>query len=81
MVPQNGEVATQGNGTHICFRANSKIEVSTFHSTAIASQGKSEGEPGPRAAYPIPDVFTTFVRDPFGNKLEAIFNGFEGAGQ
>jgi len=29
-----------------------------------------------RAAYPIPDVYTAFVRDPFGNKLEAIHNGF-----
>lgn len=31
---------------------------------------------GARPGYPIPDVYCAFVRDPFGNKLEAIHNGF-----
>ena len=78
MTPENGQAATQGNGTHICFRASGRAEVSAFHSIAIEYNGMSVGNPGPREAYPLPDVFTAFVRDPFGNKLEAIHNGFAG---
>lgn len=76
MKPENGEPASQGNGTHVCFRANSPSEVDAFHAQALASGGVCEGSPGPRPGYPLPDVYTTFVRDPFGNKLEAIFQGF-----
>ena len=36
----------------------------------------SVGMPGPRPGYPKPDAYTAFARDPFGNKLEAIHNGF-----
>ncbi len=79
MAPENGQPASQGNGTHICFRANSATEVSAFHSIAISTGGSCAGEPGPREAYPMPEVFTAFVRDPFDNKLEAISGGFAGA--
>jgi catechol 2,3-dioxygenase-like lactoylglutathione lyase family enzyme len=78
MKPENGEAASQGNGSHVCFRASSQMAVDAFHTQAIAAGGVCAGEPGPRAAYPLPDVYTTFIRDPFGNKLEAIFQGFAG---
>jgi catechol 2,3-dioxygenase-like lactoylglutathione lyase family enzyme len=76
MTPLNQEAATFGNGTHICFVAPTQESVNEFHQAALSNSGVCEGEPGPRPGYPKPDVFTTFVRDPFGNKLEAIHNGF-----
>ena len=76
MKPENGEDYNVGNGTHICFVAPSQESVDVFHRHAMANGGRCAGEPGPRPGYPKPDVYTTFVRDPFGNKLEAIHNGF-----
>ncbi len=76
MIPENGAAASSGNGTHVCFAAPSKDAVDAFHAAALKAGGMCEGEPGPRPAYPLPGVYTTFVRDPFGNKLEAISGGF-----
>ena len=76
MVPADGEAFTRGYGTHIAFRAETSDNVDSFHKAALAANGVCAGEPGPRPAYPTPDVYTTFVIDPFGHKLEAINNGF-----
>jgi catechol 2,3-dioxygenase-like lactoylglutathione lyase family enzyme len=73
--PFDGEKPTHGNGTHIAFAVSSEEKVSKTHQIAIEHGGKNEGEPGPRSDYPM-SVFTAFVRDPVGNKLEIIFNGF-----
>lgn len=78
MTPEDAQVASAGNGTHICFRASGKSDVDAFHAEALANGGMCAGEPGPRVGYPLPEVYTTFVKDPFGNKLEAIFQGFAG---
>lgn len=76
MRPENGDTCSAGNGTHICFAAPTAQAVDAFHDFARNNGGECAGAPGPRENYPIPDVYTTFVRDPFGNKLEAISNGF-----
>lgn len=76
MTPLNGAQCSAGNGVHIAFAAPSEQAVDEFHRYASAQGGCSEGEPGARPAYPKSDVYAAFVRDPFGNKLEAIFNGF-----
>lgn len=76
MKPENGEPFTAGNGTHICFVAPSQEAVKNFHDHAKNNGGECAGAPGLRDGYPIPDVYTAFAYDPFGNKLEAIFNGF-----
>lgn len=76
MKPENGSAYSTGNGIHICFAAPSQEAVDAFHAFAIANGGTCEGEPGPRPAYPAPNVYAAFVRDPFGNKLEVIHNGF-----
>lgn len=76
MKPGDGGAYSAGNGTHICFVASAQSHVDAFHRVAVESGGTCEGEPGPRPGYPKPDVYTAFVRDPFGNKLEAIHNGF-----
>ncbi|WP_152998574.1 VOC family protein [Sphingopyxis sp. H115] len=72
----SGRRDTQGNGTHVAFRAESQAVVDAFHATAIQGGGACAGEPGPRPDYPASDVYAAFVRDPFGHKLEAIHNGF-----
>ena len=76
MTPVDGRPATVGNGTHICFAAPDRDAVDAFHRFALDNGGRDEGTPGIRPDYPKPDVYTAFVRDPFGNKLEAIHNGF-----
>ncbi|WP_428410045.1 VOC family protein [Hyphococcus sp.] len=76
MRPYDGNAPTAGNGVHISFRANSRGTVDAFHAYAIGKGGACAGEPGPRPGYPDPDVYTAYVRDPYGNKLEIIFNGF-----
>jgi len=76
LLPFDRQSPSGGNGTHICFVAPSPEAVNAFHSSALQNGGTDEGSPGPRPDYPKPDVYAAFVRDPFGNKLEAIHNGF-----
>lgn len=76
MVPLDGSVHSAGNGAHICFVASSPEAVDHFHQYGVGNGGICEGQPGPRPGYPKPGVYTAFLRDPFGNKLEAIYNGF-----
>ncbi|SDE41882.1 VOC family protein [Kordiimonas lacus] len=77
MLPYDGASPTGGNGTHIAFRATSPEAVDAFHQVALATGGICEGAPGPRA-YPHAEVYAAYVRDPFGNKLEALSGGFAG---
>lgn len=67
---------TGGNGTHIALVAPSQEAVDAAYKAALANGGTDEGAPGPREAYPMPNVYTGYLRDPFGNKLEVIHNGF-----
>ncbi|MEO1134988.1 MAG: VOC family protein [Pseudomonadota bacterium] len=76
MKPENGDVSSAGNGVHIAFAAKDRDAVDAFHAVALRLGGVCAGAPGPRPGYPKADVYAAFVRDPFGNKLEAIFNGF-----
>ncbi|WP_108788995.1 VOC family protein [Erythrobacter sp. Alg231-14] len=76
MSPEDGEAYSPGNGVHVCFVAPNVKAVGAFHRFALEHGGECAGSPGPRAAYPNLETYTCFVRDPFGNKLEAIHNGF-----
>jgi len=76
ILPYDKRAASAGNGVHICFAAPSQEAVDAFAKAALANGGTDEGAPGPRPEYPKPGVYAAFVRDPFGNKLEAIYNGF-----
>lgn len=69
--PYDGRPATWGNGTHIAFQAKSKEVVNEFHQAAIANGGFNEGLPGVREEYG-PDYYAAYVRDPDGNKLQAV---------
>ncbi len=59
------------SGAHVCLRASSVEEVQAFHAAAINGGGASEGAPGPRPEYSA-GYYAAFVRDPEGNKIEAV---------
>ncbi|GJL83383.1 MAG: lactoylglutathione lyase [marine bacterium B5-7] len=69
--PYDGRPATWGNGTHIAFLAETRDEVDNFYVAALDRGGIDEGPPGLRADYG-PDYYAAYVRDPDGNKLQAV---------
>ena len=70
-LPHDRNPASIGNGVHICFAAPSRNAVQAFHAAALANGGTDDGAPGPRPDYG-PDYYGAFVRDPDGNKIEAV---------
>ncbi len=75
--PEDGRPATWGNGTHIAFIAETKDAVHTFHETALRLGGSCAGKPGPRPHYGD-NYYAAYVRDPDGNKLQAVCYVTEG---
>jgi catechol 2,3-dioxygenase-like lactoylglutathione lyase family enzyme len=71
-LPHNQQSASAGNGVHVGFAAASQDAVKKFHAAALRAGATDEGAPGPRPDY-SPNYFGAFVRDPEGNKLEAVF--------
>ncbi len=69
--PHDRGTPTVGNGTHIAFAANSRAEVDDFYAAAIAAGAQDDGPPGPRPHYGA-EYYGAFVRDPDGNKIEAM---------
>lgn len=69
-LPENGNPAASGNGVHIALTAASQEAVNAFHETALSNGGTCDGKPGlrPYAA----TYYAAFVRDPDGNKIEAV---------
>jgi catechol 2,3-dioxygenase-like lactoylglutathione lyase family enzyme len=63
--------APDNTGYHICMRAPDRAAVDAFHAAALEQGGRSDGAPGPRKAEVTP-YYGAFVRDPDGNKVEAI---------
>ena len=61
----------QDTGHHICLRAPSQGAVVAFHQAALAHGGVSDGGPGDREAA-MTTYFGAFVRDPDGNRIEAV---------
>jgi len=69
--PYDGRPATWGNGTHVAFQAKSRQAVDEFHRKAVSTGGTDEGAPGLREDYG-PNYYAAYVRDPDGNKLQAV---------
>jgi len=69
--PADGRPATWGNGTHLALVADNRSQVHTFHEQALKHGGICEGSPGPRPHYGS-SYYAAYVRDPDGNKLEAV---------
>ena len=58
-------------GIHICLRASSKEAVDAFHAAALDGGGRDDGAPGDRQAT-MTIYYGAFIRDPDGNKIEAV---------
>ena len=65
--PQNGELATYGNGTMITFLAETRDVVNKFYEIAISNGATDEGTPGVRED----GDYYAYVRDFDGNKIAA----------
>jgi catechol 2,3-dioxygenase-like lactoylglutathione lyase family enzyme len=71
-MPHDQQAPSSGNGAHIAFTAQNKKNVDAFHAAALRAGAKDEGAPGPRPEY-TENYYGAFVRDPYGNKIEAVF--------
>ena len=58
-------------GAHVALRAPSEDAVRAFHAAALELGGTSDGDPRFRQAA-VTSYFGAFVRDPDGNKIEAV---------
>jgi catechol 2,3-dioxygenase-like lactoylglutathione lyase family enzyme len=61
----------EDSGVHICLRATDIRSVEDFHAAALRAGGTSDGAPGVRAQYHS-GYYAAFVRDPDGNRIEAV---------
>jgi catechol 2,3-dioxygenase-like lactoylglutathione lyase family enzyme len=59
------------SGVHICLRASDSAAVDAFHAAALKAGGASDGPPGLRTTY-HDNYYAAFVRDPDGNRIEAV---------
>ncbi len=59
------------SGAHICLRAKATGEVDAFHAAALRAGGASDGAPGLRPHERV-KYYAAFVRDPDGNRIEAV---------
>jgi catechol 2,3-dioxygenase-like lactoylglutathione lyase family enzyme len=73
----DGKPATHGNGTHVAFLARDRATVDAFHAAALKHGGSDEGTPGLRPHY-HPNYYGAYVRDPDGNKLQAVCHSKHG---
>ena len=69
--PSDGRPASVGNGVHVAFDAGTRAQVDEFHRVALANGGSDAGAPGLRPEYDA-HYYAAFVRDPDGNKIEAV---------
>jgi len=68
---ENVTAVADDGGMHVCLRAPGIDAVSSFYATALDFGGSGDGEPGPRPDYG-PTYYAAFIRDPDGNKIEAV---------
>ena len=61
----------ENSGVHICLRATDTRAVEDFHAAALKAGGTSDGAPGLRTEYHS-SYYAAFVRDPDGNRIEAV---------
>ena len=59
------------SGVHICLRAPAAAAVDAFHAAALKAGGTSDGPPGLRPHY-NEGYYAAFIRDPDGNRIEAV---------
>jgi catechol 2,3-dioxygenase-like lactoylglutathione lyase family enzyme len=64
--------ASGSDGAHICLRARSTAMVDEFHVAALKAGGTSDGAPGVRPHDGKNKYYAAFIRDPDGNRIEAV---------
>ncbi|MEP9400648.1 VOC family protein [Sphingomonas sp. VNH70] len=69
--PADGRAASSGNGVHVAFEVEHRGAVDAFYAAALAHGGSADGPPGLRPEYDA-HYYAAFVRDPDGNKIEAL---------
>jgi len=65
------DAALVPDNRHWCFRAPDRAAVDAFHAAGLAHGGTCDGPPGLRAGY-HPGYYAAFLRDPDGNRVEAV---------
>ena len=70
--PLDGDETTPSNGAHVALFASDAAAVEAFHDAGLAAGGTDAGEPGYRPEYQ-PGYYAAFLRDPDGNKVEAVW--------
>ena len=77
VTPFDGKAASAGNGVHAAFLADRRAQVDAFYAAAMQNGGSDEGPPGLRPHY-HPDYYGAYVRDPDGNKIQAVCHRKDG---
>jgi len=67
-IPNDGELASVGNGAMIALRMANREQVDTLHAKCLELGGSTEGNPGPRGEH---GFYGGYFRDLDGNKLNA----------
>lgn len=74
--PINDEPACFANGGTIGFRCETAEQVKAFHDAGVANGGTTDQDPpGLRAGGALGPMHLSYVRDPDGNKLCAMYRG------
>lgn len=71
--PINSEPASVANGSTIGFACESAEQVKEFHDVAVANGGISIEQPPGLRQGSLGDMYLSYVRDPDGHKLCAMF--------
>ncbi len=66
-------VLGKGQLDGVCFQAQVRAMVDAFYKAAMAHGGRDNGSPGERVYHA--GYYATFVLDPEGNNIEAVFHG------
>jgi catechol 2,3-dioxygenase-like lactoylglutathione lyase family enzyme len=72
MAIYKGQKPEEGSRRHWCFKAKSRTEVDAFWKAGIAAGGSDDGPPGLRDYHA--SYYAAFLRDPDGNRVEAVCN-------
>lgn len=75
--PFDGGAPAPGNGGHVAYLAKTRDEVDAFYAAALRLGGSDEGPPGLRPHY-HENYYGAYVRDPEGNKLQAVCHSKKG---
>ncbi|HEU5480364.1 MAG TPA: VOC family protein [Candidatus Tumulicola sp.] len=78
-IQARADAAPAGPGAHVALTAPSATSVDAFHAAAVCNGGLDDGAPGPRPRYGL-GYYAAFVRDPDGNKVEAVHHALLLAG-